>query len=359
MNRFITFFLVSFILHVAVGAVLLSRTGILGSGGTDAVELNDLEEFPEEAGEAKEDLTEERNPEVLSAPPVPEKPKPRPKVKKKVVKKKVVKKKKVKPKVAKPAPVKKAVPPKGPAPKAVEKALSDEPEKSKAEEASSTKAPKPEEVKTPEAEAKPSDESAEKAKPAEEWVDEDEEVIEETKTPVNDQVKEEKPPESVAPEETEKDSADEGKEKGKEEGKEEKPVPPQNEQEPSSTKSSGSVDKNTPSLDMGKARSHSQLRQVEGNPVPTYPKKALKKKWEGRAEVVYYVNPAGFVEKIQLKHSSGHSVLDNAALRALARYRYYPGQEGWVRHPVEFVLDFDKEVKETAPLGIRESAAQK
>jgi protein TonB len=334
--------------------VLLSRTGILGSGGTDAVELNDLEEFPEEVGEAKEDLKEERNPEVLSTPPVPEKPKPRPKVKKKVVKKKVVKKKAVKPKAAKPAlvkkdlPVKKPSPPKVPAPKAVEKAPSDEPEKSKPAEAS-----KQDEVKTPESEAKPSDESAEKPKPPEEWVDEDEEIVEETKTPVNDQVKEDEQPEAAAPVETEKGSTDEEK------VKEEKTVPPQNEQEPSSTKSSGSVDKNAPSLDMGKARSHSQLRQVEGNPVPAYPKEALKKKWEGRTEVVYYVNPAGFVEKIQLKNSSGHSVLDNAALRALARYRYYPGQEGWVRHPVEFVLDFDKEVKETAPLGVRESAAQK
>lgn len=99
------------------------------------------------------------------------------------------------------------------------------------------------------------------------------------------------------------------------------------------------------------ARSHTQLKQMAGNPIPSYPKEALKKKWEGRIEVFYYVNPAGFVEKIQLKKSSGHSVLDNAALRALSRYRYQPGQEGWVRHPVEFFLEKGKEVKETVPLG--------
>ena len=140
---------------------------------------------------------------------------------------------------------------------------------------------------------------------------------------------------------------------------EKKPAPPQNEQESSSTKSSGSMNQDVPSLNVGSVRNHSQLRQIGGNPMPVYPKEALRKKWEGRAEVLYYVNPAGFVEKIHLKKSSGHSVLDNAALRALARYRYYPGQEGWVRHPVEFVLDFEKEVRETAPLGVRGSASQK
>jgi len=84
-----------------------------------------------------------------------------------------------------------------------------------------------------------------------------------------------------------------------------------------------------------------------------------KNKWEGRVEVLYYVDPAGFVEKIQLKKSSGHKVLDNTALRALSRYRYEPGQEGWVRHPVEFFLELDKEVTKTAPLGVRDPAESK
>ena len=116
-----------------------------------------------------------------------------------------------------------------------------------------------------------------------------------------------------------------------------------------------------PALDIGKARQHNQLKQLQGNPLPIYPQEALKKKWEGRVEIFYYVNPAGFVEKIQLKSSSGHRVLDNSALRALARYRYYPGQEGWVRHPVQFFLELDKEIKKTVSLGgnLRESTSQK
>ena len=349
MNRFVTFFLVSFILHVAVGAVLLSRTGILGSGGTDEVELNNLEEVPEELGESNE----AKKPEVLDTEVVPEKAKPRPKAKKKVVNKK----KTVKPKVIKPAPIKEQPPVKKPEPSIVEKLktvekipstepLDTKPVETKAEEANSVEPQQEEKPKTPEAEATTSDASTEQAQKKEKWVDE-EEIIEEKKeeAPVSETL------EQDVQEETEKDLEDEEKTKN--------PAPPQNEQEPASTKSSGSVDKDVSSLDAGAARSHSQLRQLEGNPMPAYPKEALKKKWEGRAEVFYYVNPAGFVEKIQLKSSSGHSVLDNAALRAIARYRYHPGQEGWVRHPVEFVLDFDKEVKEIAPLGVRDSASQK
>jgi len=140
------------------------------------------------------------------------------------------------------------------------------------------------------------------------------------------------------------------------------PRPPADEQNPAVSKPYGFYRQNIPTLDIGAARVHTQLKQVEGNPIPAYPEEALKNRWEGRVEVYYYVNPAGFIEKIHLKNSSGHSVLDNSALRTLARYRYYPGQEGWVRHFVEFFLERDKEIKKTAPLRLhgspRESASQ-
>ncbi len=105
-----------------------------------------------------------------------------------------------------------------------------------------------------------------------------------------------------------------------------------------------------PEFQPGKARGYKQLVQKSGNPLPVYPQQALEKKWEGRVDVIYYVNTSGLVEKIQLHHSSGHSVLDNSALQALARYRYNPGQEGWVSHPVDFVLDKNTQIKLTTPL---------
>ena len=98
------------------------------------------------------------------------------------------------------------------------------------------------------------------------------------------------------------------------------------------------------------ARAYTQLKQKEGNPIPKYPKKARVQQWEGDVELVYYVNPVGFVENIYVNRSSGHKILDNEAIRTLSRYHYYPGQEGWVKHLVKFSLDKTSEVKETTSL---------
>ncbi len=101
------------------------------------------------------------------------------------------------------------------------------------------------------------------------------------------------------------------------------------------------------------ARDYIQLRQQEGNPLPHYPEQALENKWEGEVELIYYVNTYGEVEKIRVHKTSGHTVLDNAAIRTLARYHYYPGQEGWVRHPVNFTLDKTKEIKQGIALRVK------
>ncbi|MYE07754.1 MAG: hypothetical protein F4X95_03265 [Oligoflexia bacterium] len=59
MNRFLAFFLVSFLLHLTVGALLLSRSGILGGKGTDdSTELSDLEEVSMEASPGEEKTKE-------------------------------------------------------------------------------------------------------------------------------------------------------------------------------------------------------------------------------------------------------------------------------------------------------------
>ncbi len=97
-------------------------------------------------------------------------------------------------------------------------------------------------------------------------------------------------------------------------------------------------------------RDYKLLKQKEGNPVPFYPKQALEKKWEGDVGLVYYVNSNGLVDKIRIDRSSGHSVLDNSAIRTLSRYRYHSGQEGWVRHSVKFVLDKHQKIKEVSSL---------
>ncbi len=343
MNRFLTFFLVSFVLHIAVGAILLSQTGILG-GKTFNKGISEVTEFPEEG-------IEDGNTEFPSETRSSESQKKEFKAKKPSQKKSAPEKNSSERGTKKPS-QKKSKPEKSvKAPlKPVQKKLSPPVPKEKLDETSekpvsagnipATKdIPKPLEDKKSQA----VDEKATGQKEVHESPEslksetEDEEIIKELKEEIGEEktLDVEKPSEKVLPSPVAEDSRVSSSSGGG--GKE----PEQK-----------TVSSRLP-LDLRKARKYSQLRQMDGNPVPVYPNEALKKRWEGRVELVYYVNQAGFVEKIQLKQSSGYSLLDNSALRALGRYRYYPGQEGWVVHPVEFMLELEKETLEVAPLGTR------
>ncbi len=86
-------------------------------------------------------------------------------------------------------------------------------------------------------------------------------------------------------------------------------------------------------------RDFSELRQKRGNPPLAYPEIARREKMQGSVSVIYFVGPGGLVDQIQLKNSSGHAGLDNFVLRTLVRYKFLPGQEGWVSHKVNFQLE--------------------
>ncbi len=80
------------------------------------------------------------------------------------------------------------------------------------------------------------------------------------------------------------------------------------------------------------------LAPAPGNPSWVYPQRAKENKNEGSVFLQYFVDDTGFVDKIKLLKSSGYSILDNEALRIMARQRYQPGQSGWYRHRVDFKL---------------------
>ena len=90
------------------------------------------------------------------------------------------------------------------------------------------------------------------------------------------------------------------------------------------------------------AKNYTSLLPVSGNPQPVYPESARQKKQQGSVSLLYFVDEGGLVDKIQLTRSSGHAELDNSALRALSRYKYQPGQEGWYKHRVDFQLKPEK-----------------
>lgn len=80
------------------------------------------------------------------------------------------------------------------------------------------------------------------------------------------------------------------------------------------------------------------------NRPPVYPHRARRLGWQGRVVVRVRVDPRGRVEAVRLGQSSGHGVLDRAALKAVRNWRFSPATRGatpvaaWVDVPVRFRL---------------------
>lgn len=81
------------------------------------------------------------------------------------------------------------------------------------------------------------------------------------------------------------------------------------------------------------------------NPAPVYPFRARQRGWEGVVLLDVLVNEQGLPAEIKLKRSSGHRVLDEAALEAVAKWEFKPASLGklafsaWIEIPVRFVLE--------------------
>jgi len=80
-------------------------------------------------------------------------------------------------------------------------------------------------------------------------------------------------------------------------------------------------------------------------PAPAYPGIARRRGWEGTVEFKVRVLISGDVGEVKLERSSGYRTLDDAARRAIKRWRFDPAirtgrvVESWVVVPVHFVLD--------------------
>ncbi len=80
------------------------------------------------------------------------------------------------------------------------------------------------------------------------------------------------------------------------------------------------------------------------NPAPVYPEKARLRGWEGLVVLTVSVDAGGNVTQVQIENSSGHEVLDQAAVKAVQSWRFKPAGVGSVtfssivRIPVRFKL---------------------
>jgi len=83
-------------------------------------------------------------------------------------------------------------------------------------------------------------------------------------------------------------------------------------------------------------RSLDQLRQMPGNPKPQYSVEERLGRQQGLVAFHAYISKAGVPSQFRLTQSTGYRNLDGKTLAALKRWRFYPGQEGWVEIPFQW-----------------------
>lgn len=88
----------------------------------------------------------------------------------------------------------------------------------------------------------------------------------------------------------------------------------------------------------GTVRSLEQLRQMSGNPIPQYTNEERYRQEQGVVIFHAYVDKAGRLIKFRQMNSTGFVNLDQKTLAALQKWKFYPGQEGWVELPFRWDL---------------------
>lgn len=81
------------------------------------------------------------------------------------------------------------------------------------------------------------------------------------------------------------------------------------------------------------------------NPPPAYPLAARRRGVEGTVLVRAEISAGGECQRAELKKTSGHEMLDHAALEAVKKWRFVPAKRGsqavvaWVEVPITFKLE--------------------
>jgi protein TonB len=74
-------------------------------------------------------------------------------------------------------------------------------------------------------------------------------------------------------------------------------------------------------------------------PKPDYPKYARARHWVGAGWYVMNVDTdTGLVTSVEIIQSSGHKILDQAAVDAFRRWRFQPGRVGRAKCPVTWTM---------------------
>jgi len=80
------------------------------------------------------------------------------------------------------------------------------------------------------------------------------------------------------------------------------------------------------------------------NPVPVYPSLARERGWQGLVTLEAAVDGEGRPASVEIFRSSGHSILDEAALKTVRKWRFLPARAGQIffpsriKIPIRFLL---------------------
>jgi protein TonB len=80
------------------------------------------------------------------------------------------------------------------------------------------------------------------------------------------------------------------------------------------------------------------------NPAPDYPPAAQKRGLEGKVVLKVHVLASGQPDNVTVAKSSGHQILDDAALKAVTQWAFAPARrgqtpiDGWVQVPLTFKI---------------------
>lgn len=139
---------------------------------------------------------------------------------------------------------------------------------------------------------------------------------------------------------------------------ESRPAPKVSAKEPlSSTDSNTSVNEANPKPDAGQTRGSARIAETakaegsgsqayEGpkvnaaylhNPRPDYPEMAKRRQWEGKVILRVQVLASGRAGQVTIAGSSGHEILDEAALEAVRNWHFVPAKRG--DQPVDSVVN--------------------
>ena len=90
------------------------------------------------------------------------------------------------------------------------------------------------------------------------------------------------------------------------------------------------------SLEAGKSAWEIMSERPTYAPAPVVPPEASAKHLAGTGVFTLYIWSDGTVRQVQVTRSTGHAILDKAAVETLSKWRYGPGSPDHIAVPVKF-----------------------